>query len=339
MRTYLLTDDIHSLLAGWAEAHGFQTPSPAFFEDKMMELEAFLRMFVLNDAGVRVERIPIEAIGAWVSDEIARFPTAAVINMDLPLARSMSAAANLRAFSYSATRTVRLNNDGAWAKAVEGPRWGYPVLGEQVRSIANTVRANPALFPTNNVIVVDDGCYEGKSLEVATSLLEANGLEVRVACAGIVRTSDRPDAEVNNFGFPLKHYRKYSEERLFDWVCLRDFLPFIPNGGRQVDWPRMVGKEELPAHLEICAPYLHGFGDILGWASFDGLVDAMAKADAFTQLALEVAADIFTEIEKLSGKPVLVEDIDRWPVFHGELAPRIEGAHLVEVIKDLRRRM
>lgn len=187
-----------------------------------------------------------------------------------------------------------------WEKLGVGSRPGYPSLEEQVREIARAIRS----LGFEELVLIDDGIFAGESLEAFLAHLKGTGVRVRCMIVGIrnVKSADQKLPTIVHEAIP-----RYEPGELYDWLCARDFLFGCPEGGRVVVHGGN-GHASVPDGTEYGAPYLHGFGDFVAWAT---LPEETARA--FTDRALELAQRLYAEIGRLSGRPVRMRDIARWP--------------------------
>lgn len=300
-RVYLLTDDVHYLMAVWAKRHGFIIPSRGFFTLLFGRLQDAVIATIGDIASVQV-------IGADILIDQARTmlarvaPGMPVICMDRPLADAIPSELLV---PYDSTRLVEYQRDH-WVKIGHGPRPGCPPLDEQITRIVAQLGIG------REVAVLDDVHYEGKSLQECINRLTWAGLRVRCAIIGIRNEPEGNHPLVDPMTDPpteiLEHHiLRYPPGRLVDVVDGRDFVFGCPEGGR-VAVEVENGHPTSRLRCEYAVPYLHGFGDTLDWASIptDG-------AQSFTDEALAVAGELYRAIEQLSGRPVHMQHIGRWP--------------------------
>lgn len=324
-RVYLLTDDVHYLMAQWAKQHSLAIPSRGFFTMLFGRLQDAIAAAIGDAPSVQV-------IGADILIDQARTmlaqqaPGLPVICMDRPLADAVLPELLV---PYESTRLVEYRGDH-WEKIGHGPRPGCPSLDAQIAQIITRLGVG------REVAVLDDVHYEGKSLQACITRLTKAGLRVQCAIIGIRNepkeqlplidpTTDPPTM------IPEYHLLRYPPDRLVDVVDGRDFLFGCPEGGRVV--AESANGNPLPRlRYEYAVPYLHGFGNVEDWASIPS-----HAARAFTDETLVVAAELYAVIERLSGQPVRMHHIGRWPCDHtGRAITADSSERIVEVIERVR---
>lgn len=213
-------------------------------------------------------------------------------------------------YAYDATRCVRWLGDG-WDEPFEGPRPGCLSLEEQAGRIAH-------LLHDRECVVVDDGCFEGHTIRECVRLLRAAGITVRCAVVAVMFEQ----REASNLDLPIHPVFLYPQGSCLDWVCERDFMLGVPEGGRAVSVIEGSGRE-------YCAPYLTEFGDVSRWGTI-----AQGAASEFTRSVLEISLDLYLEIGRLSGRSVQASNIERWPFFRGQPLPSTENCSFVTCIRN-----
>jgi biotin operon repressor len=145
------------------------------------------------------------------------------------------------------------------------------------------------------VTLVDDVIFTGQALAKLLHQLQRAGIEVETAIAGIaIKDGIR---HLNQHGLEVEAVCVFEE--VVDEICERDFYPGVPYCGRLVT-NQMV---------ETGAPYLLPFGQPQKWASIP--LEHCAK---FSRFCLEQSLELWREIERRSGRPVLCSDLSRRPL-------------------------
>lgn len=318
--TYLITDDVRALLVPWGRERGLIIPPPSYFRTLTSQLVDAAQDALGDRATVRV--VEFDFLADRIASLVRRYAS------DVPLVsieRSLVGVAipGQQCSVFDATRRVQYLGDSRWENLGVGPRPGCPSLEEQARKIARAVRG----LGYQEFVLIDDGVYAGESLEALMEHLKHTGVRVRCMIVGIRNVKSRDQKLPTDVHEAIP---RYEPGELYDWLCARDFLIGCPEGGRVVVHGGN-GHALVPDGMEYGAPYLNGFGDFAIWAT---LPEHTAKA--FTDRALELAQRLYAEIERLSGRPVCMRDIVRWP-HYGDGPLRCDPEHeIVEVIGQLR---
>jgi hypothetical protein len=176
----------------------------------------------------------------------------------------------------------------------EAHRPGHASLTEQIRKL-------PKDQP---ITLVDDGCFSGGTLTRIYQLMLNQGFIVERIIVGLVI-----DRHQNRFirrypEIPLVAVKEY--ENVIDWVCERDFYVGVPLSGRT------AGKVDhgivSPCEPEISLPYCLPFGDPIKGASIP-----TDRAIDFSRFILSLSLELWENIEKESGRPILSQDVPRLP--------------------------
>lgn len=162
-------------------------------------------------------------------------------------------------------------------------RHGSPPLSEQIETISRQYR---------EITLLDDVVYSGDQMEEIVRLLEGSGIRVVsiIAGIGIGEGMER----IGALGLEMRCVRAFPHA--VDEVCERDFYPGVP----------FCGRTMVNGVADTGAPYLLPCGNPEKWASIPE-----GETAAFSAFCLEQTAKLFSEIERLSGRPVLCADLDR----------------------------
>lgn len=307
MKTYLITADIFALMSQWAEKNGFVLPPEKFFHQVNCSIAEAAQNAIGDVAEVKI--LPADILADGVKGLISTYAENRPLVVMDRLFHHLEVPQPI--LQYHSTRTVEYQN-GKYEKIGEMPRPNFPRLDLQANQIMR------AISPQKEVVIVDDGYYEGDSLVHCARILESQGLVVKCAIMGIYNEPAKP----RPLPFPVYSFLKYPHGDLFDWICERDFIPGVPECGRTIRFDA--------DNLAHCAPYLLNFGDITKWAS----VKPEAAAD-FTKIMLQIAKKMYEEISRLTGRPVLATDIWRWPHYLGKPLPRPEKTEFVSLICEV----
>lgn len=229
-KRYVISEDIHILLAKWAKKKGFILPSKKFFEELRKEMKEYLeKIFGLGN----VDMVSAAELRSGIRKLIRqmRFPA---VSMDRVYIKTKP--------EIQVARVVddTLNDCGI------GPRFGKPPIREQLLNIKRKFK--------KIVLIVDDVLFSGKVMVEIIESLEKMGVKVPLVVVGIAvgegekRVKDRTKAKI----LSVRYYKEVIDE-----ICERDFYPGTPLSGRLV-----IGSK-----IETGAPYLLPFGKPFEWAS------------------------------------------------------------------------
>jgi hypothetical protein len=310
----LITADVRHQLTRWAQAKGFTLPPNRYFRGYHHQLLTALEQAMPPDVEVRSldADVLMDGMRAIIARRTADLP---IVMFD----RVVSPTANGHlTVDYSPTREAVYNRatEGWEDDYVDSHRPGTKSLAEQVAQIV------AAIAPRQHVALVDDGCFEGKTVAKCAELLAVHGVQVNCAVVGVYRVPK----EFRPFSFPIYGHLNYLNGDLYDWVCERDFLLGIPDGGRVVagdHGSQFVGKQ-------VCAPYLGGFGQAVSWGSIPE-----AAVPAFTRAMVELTRSIFDDIGRANGRPVRAKDVDRWPFYHGRPLSADPNEPFADILPDI----
>ncbi|MBU6447446.1 phosphoribosyltransferase [Patescibacteria group bacterium] len=161
-------------------------------------------------------------------------------------------------------------------------RYGSKPLSDQIGDLQ---------FNEGDVALVDDVIYTGDLvLRLAETLKEA-GLRVTHAFAGVGVGAGTN--RIRQTGIHVACVREYLN--VIDEVCERDFFPGVPYSGRS-----LVNSEN------VGIPYLLPWGLPGRWAS----IPKKYQID-FSATRILDSRDLYREIERISGKPVTMNQLGR----------------------------
>ena len=169
----------------------------------------------------------------------------------------------------------------------EKERFGHVALTDQIADLKKS--------DLRQIALLDDVVFSGNGIIRLIDQLNQEGIEVKSVIAGIVigEGNDR----IAKREIPIWAVRHYAE--VIDEVCERDFYPGVPFSGRSVH-----GQLH-----NVGAPYIHPFGKPAEWASIPE-----NQTESFSKFCLAQAITLWQGIEKVSGRPVYCQDIDRLPI-------------------------
>ncbi len=159
-------------------------------------------------------------------------------------------------------------------------------------------------------LLVDDVLFTGDMIRRIVRLLERMGIKVPIVCVGIAITEGI--TRLNDCVREVRCVRKF--DKVIDEICERDFYPGVPMCGRS-----LIGEEN------VGVPYILPFGNPGRWASIP--IDWQRP---FSRFCLEQTIRLFEEIEKVSGKTVQCQNLERKVLF----LPRDES-RFVDALRQL----
>ncbi len=201
--------------------------------------------------------------------------------------------------SLSISRTVDVNGKDCGLSQ----RLGSPPLIKQFRTLS--------LSKVKEVILVDDVIFSGAMLERIIRMLAKINIRVSLVCAGVGILEGVK--RLSEGKIPVKCV--YTFDEVIDEVCERDFYPGVPLSGRKI-----IGLEKLSA------PYIIPFGNPEIWASIP-----KNKVQDFSRFCLKQSISLFKEIEKISNKEVLCQDLDSQIIY----LPKDESGYILALEKFL----
>jgi len=228
-KPYVISEDIHILLAEWAKKREFALPSGKFFRQLRKEMKEYLTgIFGDNNVDMISARELRNGIRRFIH-QIGIPP----VSMDRVYIRTKPEIQVSRMIDES------LNDYGI------GSRFGTPPISEQLFAVKERF---------NEIILVDDVIFSGKVITEILLSLETVGVRVPLVVAGITigegrkRLTEKTSAKI----LTVRYY-----EEVIDEICERDFYPGVPLSGRLV----------ANTKTDTGAPYLHPFGKPYEWES------------------------------------------------------------------------
>lgn len=300
---YVVTEDVRPLMEKWGERKKFTVPDKHWFAANHQllrsQLESSLnggREVVIVDSvmspQVCDEMHPL--IYSLIGDKIDFDGVVAVDTVYVPHI-------NINAFSLEINRTVDIHGRDLGRM----PRPGALTLDQQIQGMRKENRGI-----NSNVVVIDDGIWTGRTMEMVFKLLKRRGFNVVGAILGVnieKRREVNLELETGNFHY-IQHYGKDSRP-VKDWVCERDFILGVPYGGRTVMDKGLEKRFPSRDGRSIGAFYAEGHDWLRNWASINN------GNGKFSSFCFDRSVAMFEEIEKLSsGRRVLVKDLDRLPL-------------------------
>ncbi len=176
-----------------------------------------------------------------------------------------------------------------------GPRPGHPKIEAQLSYLPRGEKS---------LVIIEDGSFTGGTMQALLGILGPE--RVRTIVLGILFPRAADVLEKNFDGEVICN--RNEKDDLIDWVPSHDFLPFMPNNGRVVG--SFLGKSCFPVylynHASLCMPYILPYGRPEEWASIRG---EKAKICQFSIHCIQLALQIFEEMERINGKKITVQDV------------------------------
>lgn len=283
---YLVSQDLGVLFAAWAKQSDFRIPNKNYFSDLSKGIAYDLQLIFDNEEkNIEIRVVFFEQIFFKLREIITKITGNLIISLD-----KVYSSGN---FQLEINRAVCKKGE-VWFDSGEYNRPGYQTIDQQFDMIGHEVNGN-------SVIVVDDGCWSGKSISRTVKELQMRNIKVDKALVGIFIDSGKTLLDI-----PLESAFHFPVDSIIDWICERDFLPGAPYGGRTV----LVDDFCKIPEGSYGAYYLWGMGDYVDWASLK-LDENLVKW--FTGRCILRAINLFGIIERFSKKPVLMNNLSRFP--------------------------
>lgn len=193
-----------------------------------------------------------------------------------------------------------------------GPRIGAKTLLQQVADCQAKYfeYARTALDP--QIVLVDDGAYEGGSVLAVADMLKKHDLPVSVVNLGF-STSKGLKAIAEALCPPeFEQHATIGVSKFIEidavhvWVCERDFYLGVPRSGRTFGFSEKPDRA-LPHQSRISFPYVEPFAVARGGGSIDIGKYSFGRAQVLASIRL------WSEIERLNNRTFMVADIPRFP--------------------------
>jgi hypothetical protein len=225
-KPYVVSLDIATLLAQWANRSGFKLPAKGMFDE--------LRTALFTDLS------HIFSAVEFLSETSLRGPLARLVtSTGLPVL-SLDEAYYPLGYRLGMTRAVHADR----TKAGNTHRAGMKSVAEQIDELVRQVQGD--------VVLVDDVIFTGKHIaDELIPMLSKKGINIKAVVAAVGMQEG-----ITRIGEKVPHVqcvRTY--DAVEDEICERDFFPGVPLSGRTV-----LGLERFGM------PYVEPFGDPNEWA-------------------------------------------------------------------------
>ncbi len=279
----LITHDVEALLQSWASVSGFRLPSGRYFQ--LLRAELVRQLGNASDYGL---------FSLSYADLYRRLRRLAS-TMQQPRTVAVSLDAHLVDYTPWCIEMTRLRHHRTLKKIGEGSRPGQPCIKEQV---ARVVAGLPS---AHGVHIVTDGCWTSSEVLLLQDLFRRHDIPVVQVTTGILVHDG--EQELARAGIPVAEVFRFRS--LYRWICERDYFPGVPRSGLNIG---SVVNGHLTSHPEdVGVPYILPFPQDI----HDDLPHA--QREQFSVWCLRAAQDMFTQIERHSGRLVLLSDLHRLP--------------------------
>lgn len=168
---------------------------------------------------------------------------------------------------------------------------GDDLVGQRARPRREPIEAQISVIPPGDYAIVDDVVCSGKGVCESINLLAKSSIHIRKVIAGIAIGEGMQ--RIGSLGIEVLHGRYFEE--VIDEVCERDFLPFVPLGGRTVI--TVTG-------LDYCLPYVQPWGRLHKWASIP-----YEYATFFSRSCMHAALELWDSV----APDARIKDVQRVP--------------------------
>jgi hypothetical protein len=347
-RAYIVTEDLSLLVARWCKTQQPEIPiekldGTDFFENILKKLADALREHCFDEKKIEVVTLQRSAFADLLrkndtvyderlqANDPNRTPSEFWVCLDdvylTPLHDKDAAKYNLSITRYvdpAGKSTGQLNHLIGHGSRPEGIA---RTLHFQVRECINKWEDTKDKYRIEDlpIVLVDDGTFTGETVcHVLTEFAKLGviinsvrlGVAKRKAIEMIANWTPPPNVDYGDKGEGMDRVYFIGASKLCppikDWVCERDFFPGVLYAGKVVArrgkdgsvQPLRVGLNQIP----VRAQYLYGWGHPHQWASIEEDV-----AEPFTAVALELSIQLWTQLEKLWGRTILVQDLPAVP--------------------------
>jgi len=329
---FVVTEDLYPLMLDWAERKQLVIPGAKWFARNHQLLHTALGQ-ILNkgDDVVVVDSLPYYYIGNHLKEEIYRHfigkqtESGSVISFEsiISLDKVYLPRTTCKVFPLEITRGVDVHGRD---------------VGRRVRPHSQSIEKQIQEFKQSlsgfdfNVVLVDDGIWTGQTIELAINALR----EFKFTVFGVVvGLCVKKKGHVIDFKLPLgskiaavETYESDSRPAL-DWVCERDFFPGVPFGGRTVFDDKLQGKFLPTDEKTIGAYYIENQEWLRNWASISD------PTGEFRNFCVTRSIALFEEIGRLSGREVVLRDLDRIPLSLAREDLNMTNAVVKAVLKEM----
>ncbi len=215
MKPFVLSEDAHMLLGGWANRKGFTIPNTAFFASLLGEMMTMLTK-IFGEVVLAKELVISQQLTKWAQE--SRLP---FVSMDGVYFQSLN--------TIQVSRAVdQFGNDAGLM-----PRFGTSTLQNQIKVLEEQ--------KLHEIALVDDVVFSGHQMKFAIEELASAGILVKKVLAGVCVGAG--EQLLKECGVEVSAV--YLVKEVVDEICQRDFLPGVPRCGRFVVGSKNVGLPYL----------------------------------------------------------------------------------------------
>ncbi len=171
MKNYIITQDVGQIMRKWAKEMGFIIPKQKYFDLFFKELTNNLQnLFSKNKENIKVKPIFATELSVGIKELIKNETECPVISLDKVYSNSDY---------YLEINRVVCRRNMEWEDQGEFSRPGHIALEEQLNKISSLVK-------NSAVIIVDDGCWTGNSINKIINGLFSAGVKVKKVVVGVL---------------------------------------------------------------------------------------------------------------------------------------------------------
>lgn len=298
---YLLTEDLGVLMRNWATHTGFVVPETRWFAQNHLLLRHALEHALQDKPEITlVDSLPHHHMAGEIQRLVYQLHSNQELNIDLGCVISLDQVYTLDTTYNPEKLHVNRVTDPQSGAIEHQQRLGFPSIDEQIVELR---RSLDSLY----VIVVDDGIYTGDTMQWVLRKLRQHNIDVKAIVVGVQVKHPGQVVDYGINGNYIRTVETYSSSRpVLDWVCERDFFVGTPLGGRTLKGKEGYSKDGKTIATGAFYPVRQQW--LADWASISD------PDGEFGRFCLDRSDALFSEIEKLSGRPVLLGDLERLPV-------------------------
>lgn len=270
-KPYIVSEDIHVLLANWASQKNLSLPKECFFRHLRSEFTDFMRQIFKN-----FELVPALELIEGLNN---------LVHQSGLISVSLDKSYHISIHNLEIARFVDIDNNDIGLR--KRPCTDSIII--QFKKLQQELR-------NKEIVLVDDVIFSGNLLERVGDICTKMGIKVSAIHGGI--GIEDGIKKLRSAGHSIQCVRTY--EAVIDEICERDFYPGIPLSGRSVLIQRNINGDNFGA------PYILPFGNPGKWASIP-----IKWQKPLSKFCIEQTIKLFKAIEKSSNKIIQYSDIDR----------------------------
>lgn len=270
-KPYIVSEDIHILLANWASQKNLLLPEECFFRHLRSDFADFMRQIFKN-----FELVPALELIEGLKNLVHQ-------NSLIPV--SLDKSYHISTHNLEIARFVDISNNDIGLRRRSGTDPAIIQFKKLQRELKN-----------KKIALVDDVIFSGSLLERISSICAKMGIKVAAIYGGI--GIEDGIKKLRSAGYSIQCVRTY--KRVIDEICERDFYPGIPLSGRSVLTQKNINGDNFGA------PYILPFGNPGKWASIP-----TKWQKPLSKFCIEQTIKLFKAIEESSNKIIQYSDLDR----------------------------